>query len=272
MAAPIVAGGFTEEQLKHIRTMIFEGLEKVHSEAQSSVTAANNQLKTVAEQIEGAWTQQLQAMQTTAANADAQIKAITDHLQRADTANTEFMTKLKVKETQVETLLAGLSLHAENKEKILGELSTKQQEMEGFKVSMETLSSQTQQTMYDLAGGWRTNIETALSTMQSSSNLKFQEIATQIGQLGRTAQNAGGMGSQQYGGGSGQDPKSLIFEKDQKLPEFPHNPSAEQFRRWLDLFSRHCNRIERFKSADCVFEELRHQDVPVDEYREFQGM
>ena len=250
---PIVEGDLTQVQLDHIRAMIFEGIKAVHDESQKSLATASQELQAMGNQIEAARTKQLQDMHTAAAQADARISEITQHLATAQVKNAEFVASIAAKEAQVNGMFENMSLHFNEKEKMIQDLETKQAQMVEFKNAVEVMTSASHRTIQEMTGDWRVKVEAEIIDAESRANQKFQEVSVKIGEIERKAQS--GSGSTAHGGNSGGDNKSLIFERDLKLPEFPTNPNPEQFRRWLDLFGRHCNRIARFESADCVFEE-----------------
>ena len=84
---PIVEGDFTQVQLDQIKKMIYEGINAVHAESSKNLQQASDELKQMATNVEQARAQQLQNMQTSSAQVDAQVKAIAEHLSVAQQQN-----------------------------------------------------------------------------------------------------------------------------------------------------------------------------------------
>ena len=167
--AAIVEGGFTQEQLDKVKSMIFEGIQAVHAESSKNLTQANDELKITATRIEEARTQQLASMQQAAAQVDEKIQAITTHLQTAQTQNAEFTANVAAREQQVSSMIENLSLHAQEKENIIQELNSKQQEMTTFKGIIEQLTIESQRTMHQMTGGWKDQIESTIANIQRTT-------------------------------------------------------------------------------------------------------
>ena len=209
MAAPIVEGGFTQEQLEKVRELIFEGINAVHVESSRDLQTASDQLKITATQIEEARTQQLANMQQATAQVDEKIQAIMTHLQTAQGQNAEYMANVATKEQQVTAMIANLTMHAQGKETIIAELNAKQQEMTAFKGIIEQLTLESQRTMHQMTGGWKDQIESTISNIQRTTESTFAEVMGLMNQFQRV-----GFGGNQGGttANAGNGIPSLINE------------------------------------------------------------
>ena len=222
--AAVVEGGLTQVQVDHIRSMIFEGIKAVLEEFQKSLTQASQELQAMGNQIEQARTKQLQDMHAAAAQADARIIDIAQHLAAAQAQNAEFVASIAAKEAQVISMFEIMGLHFTEKEQMIRELDAKKVQMTDFKNTIEVMTSASQRTIQEMTGDWRVKVEAEIKEAENRSNLKFQEVSVKIGEIERTARN--GSGSTSQGGKSGGDQKSFVFERDLKLPEFPANPKT----------------------------------------------
>ena len=192
MAAPIVEGGLTQVQLDHIRSMIFEGIEAVHESSQKNLQTASEELQAMGNRIETARTKQLQDMHTAAAQADAKISEITQHLTEAQAKNAELIQNIAIKEEQVTSMFENIGLHFTEKEHMIKDLEIKHAQMVEFKNTIEVMTSASHRTIQEMTGDWRGKVETEILEAEKRSNLKFQEVSAKFGEIERNVRGGSG--------------------------------------------------------------------------------
>ena len=133
MSAPIVKGGFTQEQIDHVRKLIFEGIGVSGQNAQEQITKANQALIETARQFETGRAEQLEQIGRTTAETEAKQQQVLQHQPETEQNNTDMMIAMGAREAEVQRMINLLSAHAEQKGAIIAELDAKQQEISALK-------------------------------------------------------------------------------------------------------------------------------------------
>ena len=271
MIAAMAAHGFTQAQLKHIDTMIRDGLTTVGPEANKMVEEAKERTRETVIEMEG--------------RIAKQQNEIMEILKNAEESHARMNASVAEKEAQILKLAEMLGQHEIQKGKIIEELDGRQKEMEQFRTVIESVSAETRQALNQVTGGWKGQVEKEVTDARAFLDNKIAELNMQSSGFGQRVQaieaaltagaNAGAKGSGRGASGyvgstSTNNPvrEGLIDGRDFKLPEFPSNkPNPDDFRKWLRAFCRYCSRRPGFPAPELVVMAIRESKDPIDHYQ-----
>ena len=237
----------SEQQRGEVIELIRIGLTEQASEQRAELARVRGELQTEGENFARQNSEYQLLHEAYSAQIAEKQRIMEDSIRQAQEARTTLSNALTNEFSQKQGQIDAL----------VQKISEKQGEMEHMKNAIEVMIGRSEESVRQQGGQWRAHVDSTIETFRAqtvneiqSVNAQYSELSARIATLGELVRNGAG----NLGGNSGSDEsapgsfanifkKGLIDQRELRLPAFPERPEdAEQFKRWLKDFAKHCTR------------------------------